>query len=128
MADKNYGLWLHIKFNRDDDESVQPVSLVGTKTDATMQWWALWPMISAELPYQGFWRPEPIVESIYYPQGSDDASSPERLSALFELRAFCPGELNRYPVSAKRREGYFLKSLFPQADSVFFWSVYLSPD
>jgi hypothetical protein len=127
MADKKYGLWLHIRFNRDEEE-LQPVSLVVTKTESKMQWWALWPMISAEIPYQGFWRPEPIVDSMYYPQGSDDASSPKTDSALFALYEFCPGELTRYLVTAKKHQGAFLKSLFPQAASSFFWSVYLSPD
>lgn len=126
MADKKYGLWLHIQFIR--DEEFVPVSLVVTKTESKMQWWALWPMISAEIPYQGFWRSEPIVDSMYYPQGSDDASSPQRDSALFVLNEFCPGDLNRYPVTAKKRPGNFLKSPFPQAGRYFFWSVYLSPD
>ena len=130
MADKKYGLWLYIKFASDDGP--EPVSLVVSLSQ--LRWWALWPQTPAGNAYQGFWRSSAMVcgyNSEYYPLASDDASSPDLNNMLFYLEDFCPGgapDSQRYPVSAKKYRGAFVKSPFPDADRFFLWSVYLSPD
>jgi hypothetical protein len=130
MADKKYGLWLYITF-ASGDEPV-PVSLVVSQSER--RWWALWPQIPAGNAFQGFWRPTAMLcgyNSEFYPVASEDASSPDLNNMLFALEAFCPGgapDPHRYPVSAKKYRGGFVKSPFPDADRSFLWSVYLSPD